>query len=52
MNKFQDNVQAGTAEFIFDALLKNLTKTVTLLEGGILQNDGVSKTYRTNKERK
>ena len=32
-NKFLDNVQADNAEFTFDALLKFVARTVTLLEG-------------------
>ena len=35
-NKFQDNLQANTTEFTFDALLKFITRTVTLSEGALL----------------
>ena len=57
-NKFQDNVQAATVEFTFDALLKVITRTITLLEGGLLRSRFASRisatkgggtTSRTNK---
>ena len=58
MNKFQDNVQAATTEFTYDALLKFITRTIMLLEGGLLRSGfadrinaskGSGTTSRTNK---
>ena len=57
-NKFQDNLQAAMKEFTSDALLKFITRTVTLLEGGLLRSGfadrlnaskGSGTTSRTNK---
>ena len=54
-NKFLANIQATNAKFTFDALFKFVTRTITLLEGGILPGGGMSKgagatTHRTNRE--
>ena len=60
-NKFQDNLQTNTTEFTFDTLLKFITRTVTLLEGGLLRSGfadrlnaskGSGTTSQTNKNEK